>query len=120
MTLLLVLAGAAVGAPARWVVDRVVSAWHDSALPWGTLTVNVAGSFVLGLAVAAWATSASVIALVGTGFCGAFTTFSTFAYESVRLAESGSSRTALLNVGLSLAAGMAAVAAGWWLGTALA
>ena len=121
MTLLLVLAGAAVGAPARWLVDRAVSARHDSAVPWGTMTVNVLGSFVLGLVLSAalTATSPSGVALLGTGFCGAFTTFSTFALESVRLVESGSTRTAFLNIGLSLALGLAAVTFGWWLGTLL-
>jgi len=121
MTLLLVLAGAAVGAPARWQVDRAVSARHDSAMPWGTMTVNVLGSFVLGLVLSAalTATSPSGVALLGTGFCGAFTTFSTFALESVRLVESGSTRTAFLNIGLSLALGLAAVTFGWWLGTLL-
>jgi len=121
MTLLLVLAGAAVGAPARWLVDRAVSARHDSAMPWGTMTVNVLGSFVLGLVLSAAAMSASPsgVALLGTGFCGAFTTFSTFAFESVRLVESGSTRTAFVNVGLSLALGMAGVTLGWWFGTLL-
>ena len=48
MTLLLVLAGAAVGAPLRYLTDLLVQSWHDSVFPWGTLAVNVVGSLVLG------------------------------------------------------------------------
>jgi len=119
--LLLVLAGAAVGAPARWLVDRAVSARHDSAMPWGTMTVNVLGSFVLGLVLSAAAMSASPsgVALLGTGFCGAFTTFSTFGFETVRLAEVGAYSAAARNVVLSLGLGLGAAAAGWWLAQAL-
>jgi CrcB protein len=120
MTLLLVLLGGAVGAPLRYLVDLHVSARHDSVLPWGTLTVNVVGSLLLGTVagvVAAGGAPAWVLALVGTGLCGALTTFSTFAYETVRLVQEGSWLTALLNVGASLTLSYAAVAAGWWLGT---
>jgi CrcB protein len=113
VTLLLVLLGGAVGAPARYVTDVVVQRLHGSAFPWGTWTVNVAGSFVLGV-VAAGAPSWAVT-LLGTGFCGALTTFSTFGYETVRLAEEGETGTALANAAGSLAAGLAAAAAGWLL-----
>ncbi|HEX4470482.1 MAG TPA: fluoride efflux transporter CrcB [Nocardioides sp.] len=117
MTVLLVLLGGAVGAPARYLTDQVVQRRHGTVFPWGTWTVNVAGSFVLGLVVAsgpAW-----LVTFAGTGFCGALTTFSTFGYETVRLAEEGESGSALANVVGSLAAGLAAAALGWWLGAAL-
>jgi CrcB protein len=76
MTLLLVLVGAAVGAPLRYLTDRAVQTRHDTLFPWGTFTVNVVGSLVLGVlagGVTAGAVPGSAIALVGTGFCGALT-----------------------------------------------
>lgn len=120
MTVLLVLLGGAVGAPARYLTDLVVQSRHRFRLPFGTLAVNVAGSFVLGL-VASLAAHGSVatwvVTLVGTGFCGALTTFSTFSFETVRLVESGRAAAALGNVLVSLGAGLVAVALGWWLGS---
>ncbi|MEV7600482.1 fluoride efflux transporter CrcB [Kitasatospora sp. NPDC089797] len=115
MNWLLVVAGAVVGAPLRYLTDRAVQSRHDSVFPWGTFTVNVVGCLVLGLltgAVAAGAASSHVQLLVGTGFCGALTTYSTFSYETLRLAESGAGRYALANVAGSLAAGLVAVYAG--------
>ncbi|MEV4412445.1 fluoride efflux transporter CrcB [Catellatospora sp. NPDC049609] len=122
MTVLLVALGAAVGAPLRYLVDRAVQARHDSVFPWGTLTVNVAGSFILGLlagGAAAGAVPGSLTAALGTGFCGALTTYSTFGYETLRLAETGATRLALLNVTISVAFGLLAAAAGYLLATAL-
>ena len=119
MTILLVMLGSAVGAPARWLVDRAVQARNDSVFPWGTFTVNALGSFLLG-AVAATAVRGSLwYALIGTGFCGGFTTFSTFSYENVRLLEQGSGLLAALNLAASVGAGLAAAFAGWLLGSAL-
>lgn len=115
MTLLLVMVGAAVGAPLRYLTDRAVQSRHDRAFPWGTLTVNVLASLVLGLltgAVLAGAASHQVQALVGTGFCGALSTYSTFSYETLRLAEGGSVRLALANVTLSVVAAAGAAFAG--------
>lgn len=119
MTVLLVLLGGAIGAPARYLTDVVVQSRHDSVLPWGTISINVAGSFVLGLVagLASGSASAWVLTLIGTGFCGALTTFSTFSYETVRLANAGQWRAAVGNVLVSLAAGFAAVCLGWWLGS---
>ncbi|MEU8078165.1 fluoride efflux transporter CrcB [Catellatospora citrea] len=116
MTVLLVALGAAVGAPLRYLVDRAVQARHDAVFPWGTLTVNVAGSFVLGLLAGgalAGAVPGSVTALLGTGFCGALTTYSTFGYETVKLVETGSFGQAFANVAVSVAAGLAAAATGY-------
>ena len=118
----LILVGAAVGAPARWYVDGLVQARHDSVFPWGTFTVNVLGSFLLGALLGASLEAEDttrLVALLGTGFCGAFTTFSTFSYESVVLAEEGSSGIAVINVVGSVAAGLVAAAAGWALSGAI-
>jgi CrcB protein len=107
VTALLVALGAAVGAPLRYLVDRAVARRVDSVFPWGTFAVNVAGSFVLGLLAAA-ALTAPVLALAGTGFCGALTTYSTFGYETVRLARDGARLVAALNAVGSVVAGVAA------------
>jgi CrcB protein len=109
-----VAVGAAVGAPARYLTDRVVQARHDSVFPWGTLTVNLVGSFVLGFLIGAGAhLSPAVPAALGTGFCGALTTYSTFSYENVRLLEERSRFYALANVVASLLGGFGAVGLGW-------
>jgi CrcB protein len=114
MTVVLVLLGGAVGAPTRYLTDVAVQRLHRGAFPWGTWTVNVVGSFVLGLVAAAAPTWA--VTLLGTGFCGALTTFSTFGYETLRLAEEGETTSAFANVAASLGVGLAAAALGWWLG----
>jgi fluoride exporter len=122
VTVLLVLVGGAIGAPLRYLSDLFVQSRHDSVFPWGTFAVNVVGSLVLGAtagAVAAADGPAWVLTLVGTGFCGALTTFSTFGFETVRLVDDGSVLEAALNVGASLVVGMAACVAGWSLAAAL-
>ncbi|MFV5992359.1 fluoride efflux transporter CrcB [Streptomyces sp. NPDC056231] len=115
MTWLLVIAGAAIGAPLRYLTDRAVQARHDTVFPWGTFAVNVAGSLLLGLltgAVAAGAASSQVQLFVGTGLCGALTTYSTFGYETLRLAEDGAKFYAAANVVASVVAALGAVFAG--------
>lgn len=112
MTWLLVALGAAVGAPARYRTDRALAARLGAGFPYGTLAVNVAGSLVLGLLLGAGA-SADTRALLGTGFCGALTTYSTFSYETLRLAETGRPVRAVANVALSVLASLAAAAAGF-------
>ncbi|MFC5261124.1 fluoride efflux transporter CrcB [Kribbella qitaiheensis] len=109
MKLLLVIAGALVGAPLRYLTDRFIQKRHDSDFPWGTFTVNVVGSAILGFVTGA--TSGAdvphwVQLLVGTGFCGALTTYSTFSYETLRLFERGSRFTAALNVAASILAAL--------------
>jgi CrcB protein len=123
VTLLLVLVGGAIGAPLRYLTDLLVQSRHDSLFPWGTFTVNVVGSLILGGvlgAASSGALPAAVVAFVGTGICGALTTFSTFGFETVRLLEEGSVSTAVVNAAGSLAAGMAAGSLGWLAVTALA
>ncbi|MEV7235328.1 fluoride efflux transporter CrcB [Streptomyces sp. NBC_00873] len=115
MTWLLVIVGAAIGAPLRYLTDRAVQARHDTVFPWGTFAVNVAGSLLLGLltgAVAAGAASSQVQLFVGTGLCGALTTYSTFGYETLRLAEDGAKFYAAANVVASVVAALGAVFAG--------
>ncbi|MEU6133844.1 fluoride efflux transporter CrcB [Nocardioides sp. NPDC047086] len=120
MTALLVVLGGAIGAPARYLSDLYVRRWTGADFPWGTMAVNAVGSLVLGLLAGAAASGVLpgwVLTLVGTGFCGALTTFSTFSYETVRLAEDGRWRSAALNVLGSLAVGSAAVSLGWLIGS---
>jgi CrcB protein len=112
VTALLVVLGAAVGAPLRLLADRVAVARRGSGTVLGTLTVNVVGSAVLGLVLGLARAPAWVGALVGTGFCGALTTFSTFGYDVVRLVEERVVARALayLTATLVLGIGAAAVA----------
>lgn len=119
MTALLVVLGGALGAPARWWVDQRLAAHRPGPMPWGTLAVNVSGSFALGLLVAA-RPSASGMALLGIGLCGAFTTYSTFGYELVRLTEDGRTSLAARYLVLTLTLGLGGAAAGWALGAGLA
>ncbi|QUQ62895.1 fluoride efflux transporter CrcB [Kutzneria sp. CA-103260] len=114
MTLALVFVGAIVGAPLRYLTDRAVQTRNDSIFPWGTMTVNVFGCLVLGfLAGAGTSLPSGVAALVGTGFCGALTTYSTFSYETLRLVEQKSYLYAVMNVLISLIAGLGAVFLGY-------
>lgn len=116
MTIAMVLLGGAIGAPLRYLIDLFVQSRHDTRFPWGTFTVNVLGSLVLGAVAAAVVEAGApswVLALVGTGLCGALTTFSTFGFETVRLLEEGSPLTALSNCAASLAVGLGACAAGY-------
>ena len=112
---LLVAVGGAVGAPARYLLEGAVQRRSPWAFPLGTLAVNVTGSLVLGvvtgLVLEHGLTEAPSVAL-GAGFCGAFTTFSSFAFETVRMARAGAAPAAALNVALSVGAALAAAALG--------
>ncbi|KIQ66510.1 chromosome condensation protein CrcB [Kitasatospora griseola] len=122
MNWLLVIVGAAVGAPLRYLTDRAVQARHDTVFPWGTFAVNVSGSLVLGLltgAVAAGAASSQLQLLLGTGFCGALTTYSTFSWETLRLAEGGARFYAGVNAAGSVVAGLGSAFTGWAIAQAL-
>lgn len=119
MSVLLVLLGGACGAPARYLLDLAITSRHRAPFPWGTWAVNVLGSFLLGVVAALslrGATEPWVSTLVGTGLCGAMTTFSTFSYETVRLIESDRIPTAVTYAAGSVAVGFAALSLGWWLG----
>ncbi|MFI9650447.1 fluoride efflux transporter CrcB [Streptomyces sp. NPDC052040] len=115
MNWLLVIVGAMVGAPLRYLTDRAVQLRHDTVFPWGTLVVNVTGCLVLGLltqAAAAGHASPHLQLLLGTGLCGALTTYSTFSYETLRLTETGAGFYAAVNVVASVTAGLGAAFAG--------
>ncbi len=114
MTLLMIALGAAVGAPARYLTDRAVQSRHQMVMPWGTVAVNVVGSLILGALTGAGSTvSPAVLSLLGTGLCGALTTYSTFSFETWRLIEEKSYGSAVANVVVSVLAGLAAVAVGY-------
>jgi CrcB protein len=112
LTVLLVALGAAIGAPLRYLADRWISIRHDSPFPWGTFAVNLVGSLILGALLGSGAPQEVVLA-IGTGFCGALTTYSTFGYETVRLVEDRAYGVAVLNAAGSLVAGLVAAYLGW-------
>lgn len=118
MTLLLIALGAGIGAPARYLADRAIQSRHRTMFPWGTVTVNLVASLLLGVITGA-ELSAEATLLLGTGFCGTLSTYSAFSYETLRLGQRGAGWLAAGNVGLSLAGGVAAATLGWWLGTSL-
>jgi len=123
VAILLIGLGGFAGAIARYLVDGVVSDRTGGAFPWGTLVINLTGSFVLGLLFAMTAERAILPAEIRgpvmIGFLGAYTTFSTFMLESWRLVESGAWGLALVNLGGSVLLGLIAVVAGLTLGRAL-
>lgn len=101
--------GGAIGAVLRHEVYRQLS---SDRYPWSTLVVNVAGSFVFGVAIFAGA-SESTIQLLGIGICGAFTTFSSFSVETVQLYERGDRGLAVANALGNLALSLAAIGVAW-------
>ncbi len=111
------LAGGA-GACARLLIDAAVSVRTRGVLPLGTLAVNLSGALLLGLLVGL-APGGDVRDVAGTGLLGGYTTFSTWMFESHRLAEDGRGAAALGNLAGSLALGLAGAAAGRALGGAL-
>ncbi|MDA8343345.1 MAG: fluoride efflux transporter CrcB [Actinomycetota bacterium] len=114
-TALAVAAGGFVGAPARYLVDRAVTSRVTSDLPWGTFAINMSGSLLLGLLAGlslGHRLPAIATSLLAVGFCGAYTTFSTFTYETLVLVEDGRYLEAAANVAASVVTGLAAAAAG--------
>lgn len=115
--------GGALGALARYGLDRLIERRSFSLFPWSTFAINVSGCFLVGLVIGAlvdrhhtpqWARAGLVV-----GFCGAYTTFSTFAQETLDLAEANDQALALVNVSASVIVGVAAVLVGQQLGRAL-
>jgi CrcB protein len=123
VTLLMVVVGAALGAPLRYLTDLLVQSRHDSVFPWGTLTVNAVGALLLGVTAGALAGSHGhvwVMPLVGTGLCGALTTFSTFSFETIRLAQEGSLLESTMNGLVTVLVTLVACAGGWSLAAGVA
>ena len=122
MTRVLLVAGAgAAGAVLRYGLGVMAGPVERGAFPWTTFAINIAGSLLLGvvLAVAPGRWSADVTIAVGTGFLGAFTTFSTFSNETMALVRSGHAPMAAAYVAASVVVGLAAAAAGHAAGRAL-
>lgn len=120
---LLIAGFGAAGAASRYAVDSWISGASGGQFPWGTLAVNVVGAFALGILVAVtterllldenWRIG------IGIGFLGSFTTFSTYAYESVELAEDSAWLLAATNVVAMVAIGLLAAFAGLAVGRSL-
>jgi CrcB protein len=110
------LGGAA--AAARFLIDAAFAARVDHPFPLGILAINLAGTLALGLLVG-FALEGEALVIVAGGGIGSFTTFSTWMLDSHRLADAGHTHLVWLNLGLSLVAGFAAIAAGHWLGSTL-
>jgi fluoride exporter len=115
LTILLLGLAGGLGAGTRFVVDGLVRSKIRTALPVGTIAINVTGSFLLGLvagAVMVHAAPVELQAIAGTGFLGGYTTFSTASFETVRLIQSRRTGLALLNGVGTAVAGIGAAAAG--------
>jgi CrcB protein len=109
--------GGAVGSVARFLAGHYMAAWLGTTFPWATLAVNVFGSLWLGFVGTIALGKPGAIdpftrLLLTTGFAGGFTTFSTFAYETLALYERGDSMLALGNIALNVVVGMVAVILG--------
>ena len=122
--LLLVAVGGALGSGLRHLVNLAALRLFGPAFPWGTLAVNIAGSFVMGVFVEVLARrfggSAELRLFVATGILGGFTTFSAFSLDVAVLYERGATTQAALYVAASLAVSVAALFVGMWLGKSLA
>jgi CrcB protein len=114
------VAAGAVGAPARYLLDLAVQDRTRGGYPGGTVVINISGSLILGLITGLalhHGLSQPAKVVLGTGFCGAYTTFSTFSFETVRMIEEGALPEAMRNSFGTLAFGTAAAAAGLIIGT---
>lgn len=115
MIVFLAVVAGGLGAAARFAVDGAVKARIDSDFPWATLAINVTGSLLLGVLsglVIAGSAPDGLRAVLGTGFCGGYTTFSTASFETLRLAQRGAAGRAALYVAASVGLSIAAAALG--------
>ena len=123
--ILLVALGGAAGSVARYLLSKAIQDTAATAFPWGTMAVNVAGCLLIGLLYGLASGNgtrlgADLKLMLTVGFCGGFTTFSTFANESLTLAKTGDALLSAAYIGLSVALGMLAVMAGAQLAKAFA
>lgn len=123
--ILLVALGGAAGSVARYLLSKAIQDTAATAFPWGTMAVNVAGCLLIGLLYGLASgdgtrLGADLKLMLTVGFCGGFTTFSTFANESLTLAKSGDALLSAAYIGSSVALGVLAVAAGAQLAKAFA
>lgn len=112
MRALLVALGAGFGAPARYVIDYYIKKSRTSVIPYETLGINILGSFILGLVIDG---NQNTSLLIGTGFAGAFTTWSTLAFEQYQLVREGNKWSAVIYLLLTLVLGIGAAALGIYL-----
>ncbi|MEL6615570.1 MAG: CrcB family protein [Bacteroidota bacterium] len=119
-TPVLVALGGALGALARWGIGVGMVRWLGPGVPWGTWVANVAGCFLIGVALPLLHETHPQRALAVVGFLGAFTTFSTYTAETLLLWESGETALALVNAAGSVVVGLVACGLGLWVGRGLA
>lgn len=117
--LLLVGLGGFIGSVARYLVSKLNFSWQMLTIPMGTLTVNIVGSLIIGIIIAL-STKSNFISndlrlLLSVGFCGGFTTFSSFSAENMSLLQHGQYATALLYISASILLGLGAVFLGYWI-----
>lgn len=115
--LILVFLGGGLGSVSRYGIGKLLKV-NTSSFPWGTFTVNLLGSFIIGLIFGYLLTkhksSDYIYLLLATGFCGGFTTFSTFAHESFTYLKSGEYSLLAAYIASSLVFGMMCVGLGYW------
>jgi CrcB protein len=116
-TLSLIALGGAMGSVMRFSISQIMTRWMGASFPYGTLTVNMVGSLLMG-ALMAWLTASpryNLQALLAVGFLGGFTTFSAFAFDSLMLYQRGDALPALLGyISVSVMGSLLAVAIGWY------
>ena len=114
VNLVLVGIGACFGGVARYGVSKLFS---SSSFPWGTICINLSGSLLLGIVAAVWAKDHPTRFLLGVGFLGGLTTFSTFSLEVLEQLRSNQPGTALINVLIQVIGGVLVCALGFYLGS---
>ncbi|WGM19219.1 fluoride efflux transporter CrcB [Paenarthrobacter sp. OM7] len=118
MTVILLALAGGLGAAVRFVVDGFVRARLKTAFPWGTVIINISGSLLLGFLaglVMRGQAPESLMLILGTGFLGGYTTFSTASLETIRLVQSGRTALAVINGLGTMAVSVVAAAAGVWI-----
>ncbi|MDE7407472.1 MAG: fluoride efflux transporter CrcB [Muribaculaceae bacterium] len=117
--ILIVGLGSGIGGMARYIIGRIIAATGSTGFPWATLTVNLLGCLIIGLVFGLVAYRGSmpdyVRLLLTVGFCGGFTTFSTFSHECYLMFTQGHTTTAAIYMSASLIGGLCLVFTGYWL-----